>query len=216
MSRFKRVLAGLSAAILLAIPGCLPQALAADGPTDAMIETAISMEEEYDLPSGLLLAVAEVESSFDPGCRTGRCHGLMQIHSSYASSFAKAAGMDSYDLFDFRDSMRIGAYLLSDYMTRYEGDLHFALMSYNLGEWGAMAKRKAGVDTTSYSRKVVGKIEKYAVMEADSRKTPEPVAVTPDGPTVVEGPSAETVDVSMAIRELVTGMMQLWKVVLAV
>lgn len=58
--------------------------------------------------------------------------------------------------------MRIAASMLADYMTRYEGDLHFSLMAYNLGEWGAKAKRKDGVQTTGYSRKVMSKVEKWA------------------------------------------------------
>jgi soluble lytic murein transglycosylase-like protein len=139
-------------------------AMATD-PTDGMISTASALTQEYDLPAGLLLAVAEVESDFNPDCRTGKCHGLMQIHSGYAKEYAALAGLDSYDLFDYRDSMRIGAAMLADYIDRYEGDLHFALMCYNLGEWGAKAKRKDGVETTGYSRKVVGKIERYAVLE---------------------------------------------------
>lgn len=176
-SRFKRVLAGMSAAVMLALPGCLPQALATD-PTDAMIRTAVELTEEYDLPDGLILAVCETESDFDPSCITGKCKGIMQIHSSYASGFAKAAGMDSYDLLDYADSMRIGAYLLSDYMTRYEGDIHFTLMAYNLGEYGALAKRRAGASNTGYSRKVVSRIEKWADVTAETEEPEEAAALT--------------------------------------
>lgn len=171
-SHFKRAFAGMSAAALLALPGCLPQALAAD-PTDAMIATVSALTQEYDLPAGLLLAVAETESDFDPDCRTGKCWGLMQIHSSYAKEYAELAGLDEYDLFDYRDSLRIGAAMLDDYMTRYEGDLHFALMCYNLGEWGARSKRADGVQSTGYSRKVVGRIERYAEVERAAQKVEE-------------------------------------------
>jgi len=163
----KRVLCGIGAAVLLAAP-----AFASD-PTDGMISTAAALSEEYDLPAGLLLAVAEVESDFNPDCRTGKCHGLMQIHSSYSREYAKLAGLDEYDLFDYRDSMRIAAAMLSDYMTRYEGDLHYALMCYNLGEWGARAERKDGVQSTGYSRKVIGKIERYAEVERAAQKVEE-------------------------------------------
>ena len=157
--RSKQIVAGLGATMLLAAP-----AMASD-PTDGMISTASALTQEYDLPAGLLLAVAEVESDFNPDCKTGKCHGLMQIHSSYASEYATLAGLDEYDLFDYRDSMRIAAAMLADYIYRYEGDLHMALMCYNLGEWGARAKRKDGVQTTSYSRKVVDKIEKWGFVE---------------------------------------------------
>lgn len=170
--RFKRALAGMSAAALLALPGCIPQALAAD-PTDGMIATASALTQEYDLPDGLILAVCETESDFDPSCVTGKCKGIMQIHSSYASGFAKAAGMDNYDLLDYADSMRIGAYLLSDYMTRYEGDIHFTLMAYNLGEYGALARRRDGVESTGYSWKVISRMGKWADATAETEKTQE-------------------------------------------
>jgi soluble lytic murein transglycosylase-like protein len=122
---------------------------------------------------GLLLAVAETESDFDPDCRTGACVGLMQINSRYVTEYAALAGMEDWDLYDPEDSMRIAASMLYDYMTRYEGDLHFALMAYNLGEWGARSKRADGVQTTNYSRKVVGRIERYAEVERAAQKVEE-------------------------------------------
>ena len=164
-----RTVAGvLAAGMITAGAGA---ALAAD-PTDAMLRAAAEISAEYDLPAGLLLAVAEVESDFDPDCVTGRCVGLMQIHSAYAGSFARAAGLDSYDLYDPEDSLRIAGTILADYLTRYEGDLHFALMCYNLGEAGALRKLASGVDQTGYSRKVMSKVEKWA--DAGLPEPPEP------------------------------------------
>lgn len=180
-SDLRRVIAGLGAAVMLALPSCSPTALAAD-PTDGMIATASALTEEYDLPAGLLLAVAETESDFDPDCKTGKCWGLMQIHSSYAKEYAELAGLDDYDLFDPSDSMRIGAAMMDDYLTRYEGDLHFSLMCYNLGEWGARAKRQDGVQSTNYSRKVISRMDKWAdydlVDEADYDVEEETAALT--------------------------------------
>lgn len=176
-SDLRRVAAGLGAAVMLALPSCSPTALAAD-PTDGMIATASALTEEYDLPAGLLLAVAETESDFDPDCRTGKCWGLMQIHSSYAKEYAELAGLDDYDLFDYCDSLRIGAAMLADYMDRYQGDLHYSLMCYNLGEWGAKAKRADGVQSTGYSRKVVGKMDKWADATAETEETQETAALT--------------------------------------
>lgn len=177
----RRVIAGIGASVLLALPSCSPTALAAD-PTDGMIATASALTEEYDLPAGLLLAVAETESDFDPDCRTGKCWGLMQIHSGYAREYADLAGLDEYDLFDYGDSLRIGAAMMDDYLTRYEGDLHFALMCYNLGEWGARAKRQDGVQSTNYSRKVISRMDKWAdydlVDEADDDVEEETAALT--------------------------------------
>ena len=158
-SNLTRTVAGvLAAGMITAGAGA---ALAAD-PTDAMLRAAAEISAEYDLPAGLLLAVAEVESDFDPRCRTGACLGLMQINSRYVTEYAALAGMESWDLYDPEDSMRIAASMLADYLTRYEGDIHFALMAYNLGEYGALRKLASGVDQTGYSRKVVAGIERWA------------------------------------------------------
>ena len=153
-----RAVAGLGAAAMLAAAA---PAIAAD-PTDAMLRAAAEITAEYDLPAGLLLAVAEVESDFDPACVTGRCVGLMQLHSAYAGSFARAAGLESYDLYDPEDSLRIAGALLAEYLDTYQGDLHMALMCYNLGEAGALRKLAGGIDRTGYSRKVVAGIERWA------------------------------------------------------
>lgn len=146
-------------------------AIAAD-PTDAMLRAAAEISAEYDLPAGLLLAVAEVESDFDPSCVTGRCVGLMQLHSAYAGSFARAAGLESYDLRDPEDSLRIAGALLAEYLDTYQGDIHMALMCYNLGEAGALRKLASGIDKTGYSRKVMSKVEKWA--DAGLPEPPEP------------------------------------------
>lgn len=175
MNKIRITLAAVGAALFLAAP-----AVAAD-PTDGMIRTAVGLTEEYGLPDGLILAVCETESDFDPACVTGRCKGIMQIHSGYASGFAKAAGMDNYDLLAYADSMRIGAYLLSDYLDRYQGDIHFCLMAYNLGEYGALSKRRNGVSSTGYSRKVVSRIEKWADVTAETEEPQEAAALTAVG-----------------------------------
>lgn len=188
-----RAVAGLGAAAMLAAAS---PALAAD-PTDAMLRAAAEISAEYDLPAGLLLAVAEVESDFDPRCRTGACLGLMQINSRYVTEYAALAGMESWDLYDPEDSMRIAASMLADYMTRYEGDIHFALMAYNLGEYGALRKLASGVDQTGYSRKVVGKIEKWA--DVGLPEAPEPQEPTEDTAQTIR---AFAVGVWQRIREV--------------
>ena len=173
-SNITRAVAGLGAAAMLAAAA---PAMAAD-PTDAMLRAAAEISAEYDLPAGLLLAVAEVESDFDPDCVTGRCVGLMQLHSAYAGSFARAAGMESYDLYDPEDSLRIAGALLAEYLDTYQGDLHMALMCYNLGEAGALRKLASGIDRTGYSRKVVSGIERWA--NVGLPYAPEPQEPTED------------------------------------
>lgn len=147
-------------------------------PTQQIIDITLRMTEEYDLPDGLLLAVIEVESNFDTKCVTGKCRGLMQIHSLYSDEFAKDAGLKTYNLYDPYDNIRIGACMLAGYIDKYPGDLHMALMCYNLGEAGARSKRKNGTDTTSYSRKVISKIEKWADVGVEPIESPAEVDIS--------------------------------------
>ena len=215
-SNITRAVAGLGAAAMLAVS---TPTLAAD-PTDAMLYIAGELTAQYDLPAGLIPAVCETESDFDPGCRTGSCVGLMQIHSAYAAAFARATGMESYSLTDPEDNMRIGACLLADYLDRYEGDIHMALMCYNLGEAGALRKLASGIDQTSYSRKVVSRIEKWSVAgvpETDGRaQPPEAAANSPASAPQVDIPDAscppenaeEGSETSQAVRAAVTGVWQ--------
>ena len=207
-----RTVAGLGAAAMLAVssPALAAPADAVAGPTDAMLYIAGELTAQYDLPAGLILAVAEVESDFDPSCRTGSCVGLMQLHSAYAGAFARAAGMESYSLTDPEDNMRIGAHLLADYLSRYEGDIHMALMCYNLGEAGALRKLANGVESTGYSRKVVSRIEKWAVAgvpETDGRALPAPTEDAGD-------PVGATIGRPESLRAAVTGVWQRVKEVL--
>lgn len=212
-----RAVAGLGAAAMLAAAA---PAMAAD-PTDAMLRAAAEISAEYDLTAGLLLAVAEVESDFDPRCRTGACLGLMQINSRYVTEYAALAGMESWDLYDPEDSMRIAASMLADYMTRYEGDIHFALMAYNLGEAGALRKLAGGIDKTGYSRKVVAGIEKWADVglpepaaadEAANSPALAPQVDIPDAPRAPENAGAA----AQTIRTAVVGVWQRIREVLQV
>lgn len=187
MNKIRMILAAIGVALFLAAP-----ALALE-PTDQMIRTSIALTETYDLPAGLLLAVAETESGFDPNCRTGRCCGLMQIHSAYAAEFAEATGLESFDLFDPDDSMTIAASMLSGYLERYEGDLHFVLMAYNLGEYGAKVRRRDGVSSTGYSRKVISRLEKWAdvTVEEEPELVEETVETVEEAAEIVK-PSGDS------------------------
>lgn len=188
-SKLTRTAAGILAAGMLATA----PALAAD-PTDAILAAAAEITAEYDLPAGLLLAVAQTESDFNPACVTGKCRGLMQIHSGYAAAFARAAGMEDYDLLDPADSLRIAGYLLAGYLDTYQGDLHFALMCYNLGEYGALRKLANGVDQTGYSRKVIGRMEQWAT------------AGLPEAPAPQTAPEPSAEDTAESVRDYLTAV----------
>ena len=132
----------------------------AASPDDAILSAAARAAEAFDVPLSLVLAVCETESDFDPLDGNGTCEGLMGLHKLYAGEFARAAGLEHYDLHDISDNLTIGTCLLAGYWHTYDPDM--ALMCYNLGEAGARAARDRGVTSTRYSRLVMERMDRYA------------------------------------------------------
>lgn len=92
----------------------------------------------------VLAGVAKVESDFNAKCITGKCYGLMQIHSVW--EFDRFKRSESWD--DPRASVRVCAEILNEHWNRYHS-IHKALAVYNQGWSGA------NYDKTSYSSKVM-------------------------------------------------------------
>ena len=132
----------------------------AASPDEAIVAAAAKAAQAYDVPLSLVLAVCETESGFDPQDGNGTCEGLMGLHRLYAGEFARAAGLEHYDLHDISDNLTIGTCLLAGYWHAYDPDM--ALMCYNLGEAGARAARDRGVTSTRYSRLVMERLDRYA------------------------------------------------------
>lgn len=92
----------------------------------------------------VLAGVAKVESDFNARCITGKCYGLMQIHSVW--EFDRFRRSETWD--DPRASVRVCAEILNEHWARYHS-IHKALAVYNQGWSGAKAA------PTSYSEKVM-------------------------------------------------------------
>ncbi|MGB5473083.1 MAG: transglycosylase SLT domain-containing protein [Gammaproteobacteria bacterium] len=99
-------------------------------PDRATIEAWINvMAPGYGLDANLLLAVVEVESSFNPRARSSKnASGLMQLMPATASRF------EVDDIWDPIENLRGGMAYLRWLMDRYEGDLDLSLAAYNAGE----------------------------------------------------------------------------------
>ncbi len=134
-----------------------------------------TLEREWGLPEGVILAIAETESGLDTEAGNGTCEGLMGIHRSFAGHYAKEAGLETYDLYSARDSMTIGAAILHEHLERTDGALGLALMCYNLGAGGAAEKWKNGIYQTWYSRTVTERMEKYTAPPEPDPLEPDPV-----------------------------------------
>lgn len=125
-------------------------------------------EFDVDIPNGfeVILAMAYTESRFKSDVENGTCEGIMQVSEIHKESLEE---LGISDLLDPYDCFKAGIYLmkcsldnadsiLEDTGTlgldQEEFRLNCALMSYNLGNYGAEKKIKSGVYSTSYVDKV--------------------------------------------------------------
>lgn len=95
-------------------------------------------EGEFNLPTGLLKAVATHESGLDPdiiGCSGDL--GLMQINPKYMYSYLNDMGWEwEFEWTQPRDNIMLGAFILSQNLKYYNGDINKALSAYNAGIGG--------------------------------------------------------------------------------
>ena len=122
----------------------------------AVREAAVAL----GLPPDLLMAVAQRESHFRSGARSGKgAMGLLQVMPATGREVASRLGLGSWSLDDPRDNARIGGAYLKMLLARYGGDEHLALAAYHAGPgrvdaWVAGGIRLSGpevVDQRAFS-----------------------------------------------------------------
>ena len=113
--------------------------------------------EEYGVPYALALAIAEVETHFDPDAvsSTGD-YGLMQINICNHEWLAE----NGIDVMTHEGNIEAGIYIISQHLAKY-GEPELALMAYNCGAAGAKRLWDAGTYQTDYSRKVMTAFEHW-------------------------------------------------------
>lgn len=113
--------------------------------------------DEYEVPYALALAMAEVETHFDPDAvsPTGD-YGLMQINE-INHEWLREIGLDPLT---YAGNIEAGIYIISGHIQAY-GDIELALMAYNSGPSGARRLWDAGEYHTGYSRKVMAAFEHW-------------------------------------------------------
>lgn len=109
--------------------------------------------EAQGVPFEIVLAMIERESSYRPGVVSPtNDYGLMQINEVNHEWLREKLGIT--DIMDPEQNVRAGVYILGEAYRRY-GDIHFALMAYNMGDAGAARAWEQGSYTSSYSRAIV-------------------------------------------------------------
>jgi len=119
--------------------------------------------ERYGVPYALALAIAEVETHFDPDAVSPtHDYGLMQINQCN-HEWLQGMGMDPLT---HAGNIEAGLYMIGNYLNRY-GDTEMALMAYNNGPSGAKKLWDAGVYQTDYTRKVMTALDHWTSILED-------------------------------------------------
>ncbi len=121
---------------------------------------AMQMAEEFGIPVELIYGVMYVESRYHETSvsRNGKCIGIMQIASGHLTKLNKMFGIT--DLHDYLQNVKAGAYYLSYFYKKYNGDINKTLMCYHYGEGGAHVQWRKGNTEDAYCRKVAGEMKR--------------------------------------------------------
>lgn len=93
----------------------------------------ISAAEEMGIPYSLLVAIAHVETRFNPSLTSkAGAQGMMQTMPSTGARMARELGI-SYRPFDPESSIRMGALYIRKMLRRFPDDVDFAIAAYNAG-----------------------------------------------------------------------------------
>lgn len=106
--------------------------------------------EQYGVPVPVVLAVMDVESSFDPDTigDGGASFGLMQIWAAHHTE--RCIRLNAYNLTDPRQNIRVGVDYLAELLDDFDGDMAAALSYYNGG---------GGVLPNAYADRVLARAE---------------------------------------------------------
>ena len=135
----------------------LDEVVAPAGTRAELEALAADVARRHGLDPALVLAVATIESGFQPNAVSPKgAQGLMQLMPATASSLGVG------DAFDPETNLEGGSRYLAELIALYDGDLTKVLAAYNAGP-GAV-KRHGGVppyqETRAYVKKVLERYKK--------------------------------------------------------
>lgn len=114
---------------------------------------------DENVPVALVMAMIDHESHFNPEVVSNTDdYGLMQInainHEQLEEQYRAANMLDPYQ------NVFCGIKVIGSYIEKYE-DLSYALMAYNMGEYGAKKAWESGTVVTSYSETILELMSEY-------------------------------------------------------
>lgn len=122
-------------------------------------ETAQEIADNYGVQVELLYAIMYAESGYDSDACSynGSSVGIMQINKINYGWLSDLLGIN--DLYDYRQNVTAGAFMISDLISRY-GGYEKALICYKYGEAGAASLWEEGRSDTAYIDKIMGEYYK--------------------------------------------------------
>lgn len=129
----------------------------------------------FNVPPGLLYSIAEVESSFNPRALAHAKNGthsvgVMQINSSWFPALAQA-GITERDLLEPCVNIHVGAWILSQEITRY-GPTWEAIGAYYAGPYDARSLRWKLAHYRVYATKVLAAWHRLQRRSGEARPPP--------------------------------------------
>ena len=118
---------------------------------------AMKVCEKYGVDVKLIFAMMSVESTYNPNSVNGNCYGILQINKIHLNNFKKILGVT--EIKSYESNVLCGVYMISGYLKKYD-NVHKALICYNCGSGNASKLFAKEIFSTSYSRKVVSRMEK--------------------------------------------------------
>lgn len=101
-----------------------------DDNADKVVKTAYKVSSDTGVAANLLLAIAAVESSFDPRAEGRGSKGLMQIQvSAHREEIRKIGGIRG--LYDVVKNFSLGGKIFKNCIEQTSGNIHRALLCYN-------------------------------------------------------------------------------------
>ena len=124
-------------------------------PSNPYVAEAMRLEEKYNLPKGVFLALIQQESGFNPNAVSkAGAYGLAQLMPGTASDM----GVDPRDPMQ---NLEGGARYLAEQRKRFGGDLSLALAGYNAGP-GAVIKAGNAIPNFPETQKYVAAVMRNA------------------------------------------------------
>lgn len=126
-------------------------------------EHTYRMSQTYDVPYRVIMGLMGVESGWNANIGTktnaGTTYvGLGMLRDIYYAEQYAAKGIDIYTPKGNIEAICISFKIKLD---EFDGNIHHALMAYNLGNGGARSKIKSGINDTGYSRKVLAYADSF-------------------------------------------------------